>query len=86
MTKKVQSTIKPEPVEIDEYSVWLSTNIQEVTMTDEEGQEYTEYEYDLTQVSKDEYILQLHDDQRQVKLENDLAIADLAETLFGGGF
>lgn len=86
MMKKVRSTVKPQPIEIDEFSVWIAENIQEVTVKDEEGKEHIEYEYELSQLTKDEYILQLHDDQRQAKLENDLAIADLAETLFGGGF
>lgn len=84
--KKVQSTVRPQAVEIDEYSVWLARNIEEITITDEEGQEYIEYEYDLIQKSKDEYIKELHDTQEQMKVENDLALADLAETLLGGGF
>ena len=85
MTKKVQSTVKPEPIEIDEYSVWVAENIQEVTVKDEEGQEHIEYEYELSQLTKDEYILKLHGAQEQLKVENDLALADLAETLLGGG-
>lgn len=86
MMKKVQSTVKPQPVEIDEFSVWIAENIQEVTVKDEEGKEYIEYEYELSQLSKDEYILKLHEVQHQTKTENELAMADLAMAMFGGGF
>lgn len=86
MMKKVQSTVKPEPIEIDEYSVWIAEDIQEKSIVDEEGQEHVEYEYELTQLTKDEYILKLHEDQQQTKTENELAMADLAMTMFGGGF
>lgn len=53
--KNVQSHIKPKEIEIDSYSVWVNQNILEITITDENG-EHTEYEYNQTQYSKDEYI------------------------------
>ena len=84
MTKKVQSTVKPQAVEIDEFSVWIAENIQEVTVKDEEGKEHTEYEYELSQLTKDEYILELHDTQEQLKVESDLALAELASVILGG--
>ena len=85
MTKKVQSTVKPQAVEIDEFSVWIAENIQEVTVKDEEGKEHIEYEYELSQLTKDEYILELHDAQELNKLQSELALAELAE-LLGGMF
>ena len=85
MTKKVQSTVKPQPVEIDEFSVWIAENIQEVTVKDEEGKEHIEYEYELSQLTKDEYILELHDTQELSKIQSELALAELAE-LLGGMF
>lgn len=84
--KKVQSAVRPEAVEIDEYSVWIAENIEEITVSDEEGNEYVEYEFELTKKSKDDYIKELHEVQERMKVENDLALADLAETLLGGGF
>ena len=84
MMKKVQSTVKPQAVEIDEFSVWIAENIQEVTVKDEEGKEHIEYEYELSQLTKDEYILELHDAQRRTKTENELALAELAEVILGG--
>ena len=85
MTKKVQSTVKPQAVEIDEFSVWIAENIQEVTVKDEEGKEHIEYEYELSQLTKDEYILKLHDAQELNKIQSELALAELAE-LLGGMF
>lgn len=85
MMKKVRSTVKPQAVEIDEFSVWIAENIQEVTVKDEEGKEHIEYEYELSQLTKDEYILKLHDTQELSKLQSELALAELAE-LLGGMF
>lgn len=85
MMKKVRSTVKPQAVEIDEFSVWIAENIQEVTVKDEEGKDHIEYEYELSQLSKDEYILKLHEDQEVSKIQSELALAELAE-LLGGMF
>ena len=85
MMKKVRSTVKPQAVEIDEFSVWIAENIQEVTVKDEEGKEHIEYEYELSQLTKDEYILELHDAQELSNTQNELALAELAE-LLGGMF
>lgn len=59
---KVHSTKQPKQKVIDDYSVWVVSNITPVSEpgTDEipgfEG-----YEYDLTQYSKDEYIKMIDD-------------------------
>lgn len=34
---RVQSTVKPKEIEIDEYSVWKNKDISEMTVTDENG-------------------------------------------------
>lgn len=51
----VRAAVAPEAVVVDANSVWVSENIQEVTVQDEQG-EQTEYEFSLTQYTKDEYI------------------------------
>lgn len=51
----VRAAVAPEAVVVDANSVWVSENIQEVTVQDEQG-ERTEYEFSLTQYTKDEYI------------------------------
>lgn len=86
MMKKVQSTVKPQAVEIDEFSVWIAENIQEVTVKDEEGKEHIEYEYELSQLTKDEYILRLQQGLESSATQNELALAELAELLLGGVF
>lgn len=82
---RVQSTVKPKEIEIDEYSVWKNENISEITITDESG-EHTEYEFNQIQYTKDEYI-KLMSEQNQ-NLENELtdtqiALCDVYE-LIGG--
>ena len=57
----VQGTMRPEPLVMDDYSVWKYDNIQEITVTDtmgDEHTEHTEYQYELTQYTKDEFIMQ----------------------------
>ena len=83
--EKVQSTIKPNEIEIDEYSVWVNEDIIEITVTDENG-EHTEYEFNQTQYSKDEYI-KLMSEQNKA-LENELtdtqiALCDIFEMIGG---
>lgn len=82
--KKVQSTVKPQAVEIDEFSVWIAENIQEVTVKDEEGKEHIEYEYELIQLEKDEYTLKLQQELESSKTQNELALAELASAILGG--
>ena len=80
---KVQSTIKPKEIEIDAYSVWVNENINEITVTDENG-EHTEYEFNQTQYSKDEYIMFLNDNNKELddKLtDTQLAICEVYEML-----
>ena len=44
---EVRSTVKPDAVKIDEYSVWIAEDIR---------QDGSEWVYTLTQYEKDEYI------------------------------
>lgn len=55
---KVRSTVKPEPIVIDEFSVWQHTDIQEVTENVGEENEFVGFEYNMIQFTKDEFILQ----------------------------
>lgn len=56
---KVRSAVKPESIVVDEYSVWENSNIVEISevIDEENGVEKTEYEYDMVQYTKDEYML-----------------------------
>ena len=51
----VRSTVKPNKVEIDEYSVWVNTNIKEIEVQSED-ESHTEYEFNQIRYTKDEYI------------------------------
>lgn len=81
MIRYKQITIhRPEAVRLDEYSVYVATNITEVTVIDdildEEPTTHTEYHYDETRYTKDEYI--------KLKLsEQGDAILELADIIGG---
>ncbi len=49
---RVKSTIKPNEMIIDEFSVWVQSDITEIP-----NEDYTEYEYNMVQYSKDEFIM-----------------------------
>lgn len=54
---KVRSVLQPEQLVMDDYSVWVSSNISKVT---EQGSDehlgFDGWEYDLVQYTKDEFI------------------------------
>ncbi len=81
---RVQSTVKPKEIEIDEHSVWENKDISEMTVTDENG-EHTEYEFNQTQYTKDEYIMLLNENNRLANelTDTQLALCDVYE-LIGG--
>ena len=54
---KVRSTVKPDEIVIDEFSVWQHTNIQEVSENVGEENEFVGFEYEMIQYGKDEFIL-----------------------------
>ena len=81
--KNVQSTIKPKEIEIDEYSVWVSKDISEITVADENGS-HTEYEYNQTQYSKNEYIKLISEQNKDLEdklTDTQLAICEVYEML-----
>ena len=73
--KAVRSFSRPEAIRFDEKSVWVSTNIREVAVVIE-GEEYTEYEFDQTRYTKDEYIKLI--DEKNAELEAQVTDTQLA--------
>lgn len=71
----VRSTIKPNKVEIDEYSVWVNSNITEIVVQSED-ESHTEYEFNQVRYTKDEYIKMI--DERNSTLESQLNDTQLA--------
>lgn len=52
---KVRSTVSPEPLVVDEHSVWVRSNI--VPIEEGIGEEtFNGFEYDVIQYDKDEYV------------------------------
>ena len=78
--------MQPEPVVIDEFSVWVAENITPVTeeVTGDGTGGFEGYEYDLTQYDKDEYIQMIS--EKNVSLEAEItstqeALCDVYELL-----
>lgn len=72
---KVRGTVKPDEVEIDEYSVWVNSDIKEIDVQLED-EIHTEYEYNQVRYTKDEYIKLI--DERNTTLEAQLTDTQLA--------
>ena len=73
---RTRSTVQPEPIVIDEYSVWIYSNIVPVEET--VGEEtFSGYEFDMVQYTKDEYIHLL---DTQVT-DTQLALVELYEAM-----
>lgn len=80
---RIRSTIEPEGKVIDEYSVWVNTDIQEVQVADDQGN-HTEYEFHQVQYSKDEYIKMIDDKNTNLEqqiTDTQLALCDVYEML-----
>lgn len=84
--EKIKSIEKPESMVIDEFSVWLNENIAEVEVEDiviseetekQEIRTHIEYEYDIIQYEKNEYILS----QAQQITDTELALCEIYESL-----
>lgn len=73
---KVRSTIKPESVVIDDYSVWENTNIEAVSENVGTETEFNGFEYNMVQYDKNEYILKQA--QANAKLSDQLTETQLA--------
>lgn len=84
----VESNTLPEPIVVDEYSVWEATDIEEFQVEVETGEETGEetvpvvhYRYQLKQYTKDDYIMTTI---KQNQIASDLALAELVEMMLGG--
>lgn len=80
----IRSTVKPEPKEIDEYSVWINTDIREIQVQSEEENTHIEYEFNQVQYSKDEYIKMIDDKNTELEAtitDTQLALVDVYEMI-----
>lgn len=82
---RTRSTVRPEEKIIDEFSVWVASDIEEVSeagVGDQEG--FTGFEYNLIQYDKDEYISLIDDKNaslEQQMTDTQLALCDVYEML-----
>jgi hypothetical protein len=82
---KVKSTVKPESMVIDEYSVWVNENIEEIEVENEvvtedgktEKETHIEYQYDMMQYDKDEFIIS----QSKQITDTQVALCEIYESL-----
>ena len=80
----VESNTLPEPIVVDEYSVWEATDVEDFQVEGETGEEtlpVVHYRYQLKQYTKDDYILSTI---KHNQTTSDLAIAELVEMMLGG--
>lgn len=77
--EQIRSTIKPDEISIDEFNVWIYTNIKKINEVGTEDQPgFTGFSFDMIQYDKDEYILMMS--KKNVSLESQLTNTQLALT------
>lgn len=78
--KNTKSTIKPEPLIIDDCSAWVCENVVEV-----ENDVLIEYEYDMYQYGKDEYIKLMAESNNALRVDLSEAVMELSMLITLGG-
>ena len=63
----MKSTVRPEAKVIDEYSVWINTDIREIEVSIEDDI-HIEYEFNQVQYSKNEYIKMIDDRNNELEI------------------
>lgn len=84
---KTRSTVRPNAVVIDDFSVWQHSNIIEVSENVGEENEFIGFEFDMVQFEKDEFILkQAQENQTlaQQITDAELALCELYEMMDTG--
>jgi len=84
---RTRSTVKPELLKIDEFSVWVCSNITPITETDPDGErEFNGFEFDMVQYDKDEYIHYMNEKialTEQQLTDTQLALCEVYEMIGG---
>ena len=81
---KTRSTVKPDAVVIDDNSVWVHTDSQEVHESVGEDQSFDGYEFNMIQYEKDEYILMMSEKNSELEkqvTDTQLALCEVYELL-----
>ena len=78
-----RSAVEPKAVEITESKVFVATDIEQVTVTMDE-QEVQEYQFNLVEYDKDEYIKiisEKNEELEQQMTDTQIALCDVYEML-----
>ena len=78
-----RSAVEPKAVEITESKVFVATDIEQVTVTMDE-QEVQEYQFNLVEYDKDEYIQiisEKNEELEQQMTDTQIALCDVYEML-----
>lgn len=78
-----RSAVEPKAVEITESKVFVATDIEQVTVTMDE-QEVQEYQFNLVEYDKDEYIKIISEKNEKLEqqmTDTQLALCDVYEML-----
>ena len=81
---KVRSTVKPAPMVVDDYSVWLHSNIEAVSENVGEDNEFIGFEFDMIQYDKNEFIKKQAEDNFELSsklVDTELALCEIYEML-----
>ena len=77
---RVRSTVAPEPMVIDEFSVWVHSNITSVE--EDNGEEtFVGFEYDMVQYDKDEYIKIITEKSKTTEMALDILLTEILPSL-----
>lgn len=80
----VRSAVRPEPVKVDEYSVWKHTDIREIAENVGEENEFVGYEYNMVRYDKNEFIKKQISESAELSEQitnTQLALCELCEDM-----
>lgn len=81
---RVRSTVKPNEIVTDDYSVWQHTEIRAVSEHVGEQSEFIGYEFNMIQYDKDEFILKQAQENAELSdqiTQTQLALTEVYELL-----
>lgn len=81
----VQSMEKPQNIIVDEYSVWVNTDIKQIEVSNENGI-HTEFQFCQIRYTKDEYIKLLIEQNQSLETEitnTQIALTEIYESMGG---
>lgn len=81
-----KSSIKPQPIEFDEYNVWVNSDIKKINENIGQDNEFIGFQFNMVKYSKDEFIkLQAENQKNLIERINNtqLALCEIYESLGG---